>query len=370
MTPTRDIALHYYHRVAPFLLYHLKNVPIAFKRYPDAVGGEFFWEKDAPSFTPKWVRTFAVPRRDGRSDIHYVIVNDVRTLTWLAGIGGIEIHAFQHRAPRIDRATSIVFDLDPGDGATLADCCEVALLLREFLGDAYVKVSGSKGLQVYVPTDKTHAETEAYARAMAEQLAREHPTRITAKMGKAYRARKVFIDYSQNADYKTTVAVYSLRATGRVSMPVTWAEVERARGLEFGPEEAVARLGEMGDLWEPLGVRASRPRPTAVSAGGMNAAGRGRPAGAGGTPALPKPRSQSGRRLFVNTGRELWLEMGGRFKRFGDRYEGDAEIDPRFYRGEVPKGWDVGSYELMEGSFERGWLDIWLRGKKRRLRVP
>src|SRR5689334_23073309 len=339
MNLTREIAREYYRRAAPFLLYHLKNVPVSFKRYPDALDGESFWEKDAPGFTPDWVRTFPVPRRDGASDIHYVMIDDERTLLWLVEVGGIEIHPFLHRAPNIDRATAIVFDLDPGDGATLADCCKVALLLRERLGNAHVKVSGSKGMQVYVPTDQTHAETEAIARAMAEELAREHPSMITAKMGKAFRAGKVFIDYSQNADYKTTVAVYSLRATGRVSMPVTWQEVERGQGLSFTAETAIERLQTLGDLWPPLTTNVGRA-----------SARPGRPEGrAEARPTLlPSPRSQSGRRLFVKTTDELWLEMGGRFRCFGDGRERD--IDPKFYRGEVPNGWRAGAYELIHGS--------------------
>src|SRR5258705_343185 len=148
----REDAVDYYRRAAPFLLYHLKNVPVSFKRYPDTVHGESFWEKDAPSFTPKWIRTCAVPRRGGGPDIHYIVIDDVRTLTWIAEVGGIEIHPFLHRVPRIERATSAVFDLDPGEGAALADCCEVALLLREALAtvklQSFAKVSGSKGLQV------------------------------------------------------------------------------------------------------------------------------------------------------------------------------------------------------------------------------
>src|ERR1041384_1057749 len=161
MNLTRETARDYYRRVAPFLLYHLKNVPVSFKRYPDSLDGEFFWEKDAPGFTPGWVRTFPVPRRDGTSDIHYILPDDKRTLLWLVEVGGIEIHPFLHRVPRIERATSIVFDLDPGDGATLADCCEVALLLREIAGNAHAKVSGSKGMQVHVPTGRPHQNVRA-----------------------------------------------------------------------------------------------------------------------------------------------------------------------------------------------------------------
>ena len=100
---TKGDAVDYYERVAKWLLPHLKNVPVSLKRYPDTIGGESFWEKDAPSFTPDWVRTIAVPRRSGESDIHYIIIDDVRTLAWVAGSGAIEIHPFLHRAPHRDR---------------------------------------------------------------------------------------------------------------------------------------------------------------------------------------------------------------------------------------------------------------------------
>jgi bifunctional non-homologous end joining protein LigD len=347
----REDAVDYYRRVARWMLPHLRGVPVSFRRWPDEIGGESFWEKDAPSFTPDWVRTFAVPRRGGESDIHYIVIDDARTLTWLASIGGIEIHPFLHRVPDVERAFAVVFDLDPGEGATLADCCEVALLLREVLDDAYVKVSGSKGMQVTMPADAPHKATEAYARAVAEELARKHPRLITAKMGKTYRARKVFIDYSQNADYKTTVAVYSLRATGLVSMPVTWEEVESRSPLEFTPAAALARLRKLGDLWMPYVGRASA-RPSARRAEAR--------------PTLPSPRSQSGRRLFVLDGDELRLEMGGRFHRWrGETYIGEMKIDPAYYRGGIAVD-DTGSYEVIEGSFERGWFRLWFSGKKLR----
>src|SRR5947199_10091238 len=94
-------AIAYYKRAANVLLRHLKNVPVSLKRYPDTIRGESFWEKDAPSFTPDWVRTIAVRRRSGESDIHYIVIDNVRTLSWVADVGGIEIHPFLHRAPRI-----------------------------------------------------------------------------------------------------------------------------------------------------------------------------------------------------------------------------------------------------------------------------
>ncbi|HET7433338.1 MAG TPA: non-homologous end-joining DNA ligase, partial [Thermoanaerobaculia bacterium] len=258
---TKADALDYYTRVARVLLPHLKNRPLSFKRYPASVRDESFWEKDAPSFTPSWVKRFAVPRKSDESEIEYIVINDARTLKWLVDVGGIELHPFLHRIPKIDVATHVVFDLDPGEGANIKHCCRVALLLRDALAaidlQSFAKVSGSKGLQVYVPlnTNITHDATEPFARMVAEELARAHPKLVTAKMPKQYRAKKVFIDWSQNASYKTTVAVYSLRAKSAkpwVSMPVTWEEVKAARGLYFSPEDALARVEEMGDLFAPV----------------------------------------------------------------------------------------------------------------------
>src|SRR5947209_7432013 len=155
MNLTREIAREYYRRVAPFLLYHLKNVPVSFKRYPDSLDGEFFYEKDAPGFTPDWVRTFPVPRRAGGKDIRYILINDLPTLVWAANLANIEIHPFLHRVPKIDKPTSIVFDLDPGEGATVLTCARVAFLLKDLFDSMklqmFPKASGSKGMQLYVP---------------------------------------------------------------------------------------------------------------------------------------------------------------------------------------------------------------------------
>ena len=388
----RDLVA-YYERIAPVLLPHLRNVPVSFKRYPDTIRGESFWEKDAPSFTPDWVKTIAVPRRSGASDIHYIVINNVRTLRWVAEVGGIEIHPFLHRAPRLERATAMVFDLDPGDGASITDCCAVALLLRSALEairlQSFAKVSGSKGLQVYVPLNATagHDETESFARFIADELARAHPRQIVSKMAKQLRARKVFIDWSQNAGYKTTVAAYSVRAKRNapfVSMPVTWDEVERAKNLDFTPVAALKRVRRMGDLFAPvlqvkqklpLKLRAAPARSAAPEADGRGSSRK-----------LPKSRSQSGRRLFVlpktETGNELWLEMHGRFKRWILRPDrdggpqliampaGDFPVDPAYYAGEVPSKWrkrvkidDIGAYEVIDGSYQRRRFDLFFTGK-------
>jgi bifunctional non-homologous end joining protein LigD len=215
---TKAHLIDYYVRVAKSLLPHLRNRPITLKRFPDGVQGEPFWEKDAPGFTPPWVRTFPVPRKHEAGDIHYIVIDDLSTLAWCASIATIEFHPFLHETDDLQRPTSVVFDLDPGEGADIFSCAEVGFLLQRVLGkdglEAFPKVSGSKGIQVHVPlnTEISYDETKQFARSIAEELARAHPRWIVAEMAKVLRTGKVFIDWSQNIQTKTTVGVYSLRA--------------------------------------------------------------------------------------------------------------------------------------------------------------
>ncbi len=264
---TKGQAIDYYIRAAPFLLPHLKNRPVTLKRYPDGISGKFFYEKDAPKYTPPWVKTFPVPRRAGGPAIDYILVNDLATLVWCANIATLEFHPFLHRAPAIASPTEIVFDLDPGEGSTLLKCAEVAFVLREVLDElglrSFPKVSGSKGIQVYAPlnTPASYGETRAFARALAQLLERQHHDLIVSEMAKTARKNKIFIDWSQNADFKTTIGVYSMRAkrqTPFISMPVTWEELDRALSgndagmLDFQPGAAIERLEKLGDLFAPV----------------------------------------------------------------------------------------------------------------------
>jgi len=264
---TKAQVIQYYTEVSSYILPHLKNRPVTLKRYPDGVRGKFFYEKNAPSFTPDWVKRFPVPRREGGPKINYIIINNLPPLVWVANTASLELHPFLHRIPKIHTPTHVVFDLDPGEGADVLTCAEVAFLLKELFDGldmkVFPKVSGSKGIQIYVPlnTPVSYDNTQPFARTVAETLARQHPKLIVSKMSKALRRGKVFIDWSQNATHKTTVAVYSLRAKRErpyVSMPVAWAELEKALaaknagGLNFEAEEAIARLKEKGDLFAPV----------------------------------------------------------------------------------------------------------------------
>ena len=264
---TKAEVIDYYVRVAPFILPHLRDRPVTLKRYPDGVTGEAYWEKDAPSFTPEWVETFPVPRRSDGPDINYILIQNTATLVWAANAAALELHPFLHRVPDIEQPTSIVFDLDPGEGAALTECITIALLIKDVMEELrltiFAKVSGSKGLQLYVPlnTATSYAITQPFARAIAEFIEKREPTLAVAEMPKAKRAGKVFIDWSQNADHKTTVGIYSLRAKRHepfVSMPVSWDELEvalkqkKTDGLYFDPKAALARLEKRGDLFAPV----------------------------------------------------------------------------------------------------------------------
>jgi len=265
---TKGEVIDYYSRIAPVLLPHLRDRPATRKRYPNGVHAESFFEKNAPSHTPSWVRTVELPTPGStmnRDTIRYVIVDGLPTLVWLANLAALELHVPQWTVgPRggVRDADRLVFDLDPGAPATIVECAEVACLVRAALReeglDAWAKTSGSKGMQLYVPLKPVPwQKVHAYAKALAQRLEKAHPDLVVHRMDKRLRPRKVLIDWSQNAAAKTTVAPYSLRARPlpTVSTPLTWDEVQACRSpddLRFLAGEVLDRVGGSGDLFAPL----------------------------------------------------------------------------------------------------------------------
>lgn len=263
---TKAQVIDYYARIAPVLLPHLQKRPVTLKRYPDGVDGEFFYEKNAPAHRPPWLKTAPVWSGTRDANIDYCLLGDRPALVWAANLASLELHPFLHRAPRLDRPESVVFDLDPGPPASIVECCAVALALRKIFAAAglecFAKTSGSKGLQLYLPlnTPATYAQTKPFAQRMAGHLAASLPQLVVSQMRRALRPGKVFIDWSQNDPHKTTVSVYSLRArpAPTVSTPVTWAEVQmcaRARdpqALVFEAAAVLRRVQRRGDLFAPL----------------------------------------------------------------------------------------------------------------------
>jgi bifunctional non-homologous end joining protein LigD len=254
--------IDYYSRIAPVLLPHLADRPLTVKRYPNGVDGPFFFEKNAARGTPSWVRTVTLPVPGStmkRETIDYVVVEELATLVWLANLAALELHVPQWQVrPRSRKPHTdvLVFDLDPGAPATIAECCEVAVLLRDVLvADGLTpvaKTSGSKGMQVSAPVEVDDPERPSqYAHAVAKQLEAERPDLVVSRMTKSLRPGKILVDWSQNNPAKTTVAPYSLRARDQptVSTPLTWDEVSGGGELRFESGEVLARVAEHGDLF-------------------------------------------------------------------------------------------------------------------------
>ena len=266
---TKGEILDYYARVAPVMLPHLTDRPVTFIRYPDGVDTSGFFAKHAPAHRPSWIRTADIAATSSGKKVEYVLIDDLSSLMWAANLAAIEFHVplwHARRGPLPARPDHLVFDLDPGPGTSIVECCRVAGWIAERLDGRgrgpVAKASGSKGLQVYVRLSQRAEWGPARERALrvAEAVRAEHPELVVTNMKKEHRHGKVLIDWSQNHPAKTTVAVYSLRGGPEpsVSAPVTWDEVadcERTGDpgrLRFGPGEVLDRVHRMGDLFEDL----------------------------------------------------------------------------------------------------------------------
>jgi bifunctional non-homologous end joining protein LigD len=273
---TKGEVLNYYASVSGVLLPHLRDRAVTRIRWPHGVQGDSFFEKNAPSGTPSWVRTATVPTTGSRATrnrsgpdsdtIRFPVCDDLATLTWLVNLAALELHVHQWQVTKAGRPRHpdrLVIDLDPGEPAGLHECCQVALKVRDSLAERGLTcspvTSGSKGLHLYaaLPRKLDSDGTTALAKEVAEDLQKADPGSITATMTKAKRPGKVFLDWSQNSGSKTTISPYSLRGRERptVATPITWEEVEQGAedplGLEqFRFEEVLERIQDHGDLFD------------------------------------------------------------------------------------------------------------------------
>jgi bifunctional non-homologous end joining protein LigD len=258
----------YYAKVAEAMVPHLKGRAVTLRRFPEGVDDldAAFFEKRCPKHRPKWVKTARVEAGPHAGMIDFCVCDGRPTLVWMAQLASIELHPSLSLARAPTRPTVLAFDLDPGPPADVVDCCRVALRLRDMFGhfgvECFPKTSGSKGLQVYVPLNrKVHYETtKPFAKAIAQLLEKQTPDDVVSKMKKVEREGKVFVDWSQNHQRKTTIAVYSLRARERptASTPVTWDEVRHtaesgdADSLVFEAGAVLDRIERLGDLFAPV----------------------------------------------------------------------------------------------------------------------
>jgi len=266
---TKGEMVDYYAKVAPAVVPHLSGRAVTLRRFPEGVEDldSAFFEKRCPKHRPKWVKTTRVQAGPNAGKIDFCVCDGLPTLVWMAQLAAIELHPSLSlgRAPK--RPTVVAFDLDPGPPADVVDCSRVALRLREVLAqlelESFVKTSGSKGMQLYVPlnTKTSYEKTRPFAQALAQLIAKQDPEQVLAKMGKKTdRSGKVLIDWYQNNERKTTISVYSLRARERptCSTPVTWEEVEAVADsgdgstLVFEASDVLERVEKHGDLFAPV----------------------------------------------------------------------------------------------------------------------
>lgn len=418
---TKGQVIDYYKEIAHCILPHIKDRPITMKRFPNGIGGEYFYEKAAPSHTPAWAKTFEVPSNRKNSFINYILINDVATLVWSANLANLEIHPFLAKAPNIDQPTMVIFDLDPGDGADILSSCEVAFLLKDLLErldlESFVKVSGSKGVHLHVPlnTPVTYEATQPFAKSVAQLLENERPDLVVSEMSKFKRKGKVLVDWSQNSEHKSTAAVYSLRAKVKpfVAMPVSWDELRKAikakdaAGLFFEPDAALKRAKKIGDLFAPaLKLKQKLPKAfldlmsTAIADSKTPKAlaeyrrKRDFTKTSEPPPSTSRARGQGNSRLFViqkhaatRLHYDLRLEMEGTLKSWavpkGPPYDlhekrlamavEDHPMDYARFEGVIPKGeygggtvmvWDIGTYDVIDGNYWQGKLHVVFHGKK------
>lgn len=269
---TKAHVLEYFRRVGPFILPHLKDRALTFKRYPEGVEGDFFYEKRCPSHRPAWVNTATI-RQDEGEPLTVCLVNDLETLIWAENLASVELHVPLARTHSPENPDSMVFDLDPGDRAGIPECAKVGLILRDLLSRfglaSYVKTSGKKGLHVYVPLnrkDTTFESTKTFSKAVAGIMQKHYPDLVTARIAKEERSGKVLINWSQNSASKTMICVYSLRARERpiVSFPLEWADLENPAKLgdperiQVTHSEALSRVERAGDLFQDVLVKEQR----------------------------------------------------------------------------------------------------------------
>lgn len=275
---TKGDLLRYYFKVSKYILPYLRDRPLILKRYPDGIEGESFHQHDVDE-APEDLRLVSIEMGDGHK-VDYLVGGDLATLLYTANLGAIECHPWHSRIDNLDRPDWIVFDLDPGEGATFDRVCEVALKVRDLLESvglaSYAKTSGSRGIHVFVPLRAEHDYDQAarFAARIASAVARENPAIATVERTlQRRRAGQIYVDHLQNARGKSIVAPYSVRPRpgATVSTPLEWQEViDRKIGpQDFTIETVLQRISEKGDPFKPVLRQKQRLRQAIKKIGSM-----------------------------------------------------------------------------------------------------
>src|SRR3989440_2064656 len=263
---TKGQVIEYYLKMSSVIVPQVKNRPLTLKRYPNGVDGMHFYEKRCPPHAPAWIKQVTVSSQRAEGKLSYCVIDNAASLVWVANLASLELHTLLFRGEQLYRPTWMVFDFDPGPPAGVLECIPIAMRVRDMLAGvglkSFIKTSGGKGLHMMVPlnTVVTFDQTKGFSNAVARMMERDDPQHVTSNMKKELRKGKIFIDWSQNDEHKTTVAVYSLRARNEptVSTPVereelTMAVIKKdANRLKFLAADVIKRVDKIGDLFEPV----------------------------------------------------------------------------------------------------------------------
>jgi bifunctional non-homologous end joining protein LigD len=230
---TKQEVITYYIRMAPRILPFIHNRPLTMHRFPGGVGGEAFYEKDAPQGTPDYVDIFTRYSETADREVHFVLCNNLDTLIWLANLASLELHVTLSTAATYDSPDLLLFDIDPEPPLLFDDTIDVALIVHERLAEvgmqSYVKTSGKKGLHIVVPLKAGYRfeEIRTFAHNLGKKIARDTPG-VVSEFPHSQDPGTIFVDYLQNAHGKTMAAPYSLRATdgATVSAPLRWDQLK------------------------------------------------------------------------------------------------------------------------------------------------
>ena len=256
---TKGELADYYDAIAPVMLPHLRGRPVTMERFPSGIGHQGFLQKDVSKGFPDWLKRVEVPKKGG--SVHHPLIDDRRSLLWLANQNCITPHVWTSRAPNVYRPDICVFDLDPSEEEP-ERLRAAALAVRDLLDElglgSWLKTSGSKGFHIVVPLEARDGfdKVAAFALAVATALVKRHPRDLTLEFSKADRGDRIFMDTGRNGYSATCAAAYAVRARpgAPVSAPCTWDELERG---EVGPRTfsvrgMARRIEKVGDLWSEM----------------------------------------------------------------------------------------------------------------------
>jgi len=268
---TKGELASYYEAIAPIMLPHITGRPVTMERFHRGISEEGFFQKSVPK-GPEWLERVEVPKKGGT--VHHPLVNDTRSLLWLANQNCITPHVWASRVPRLQFPDVCVFDLDPARDEP-GPLREAALALRDLLSElglaSWVKTSGSKGFHIVTPLDgKSNAgKVAAFSHAVGTVLVARHPRTLTLEFSKEDREGRIYVDTGRNHPPATFAAAYAVRArpTAPVSAPCTWADVEggKVSPTTFTLRNMSERVSAVGDLWSGMYVEAHSLK-TAIAA--------------------------------------------------------------------------------------------------------